>query len=184
MKSGQDGVYTRCSFRYGLPAYLSGWNHPGWQRSWIENDTPFASLHVGIFENGTAEAHLDLFNPILHQWRAALSGYQVSRVWFLQPQTAPAPPQMGRTDACASYTDLGELLSPYARPRTLVFLRSGHRKFATGRHNCASHADQQCHFGAGKTVIRGHPDWEYRPMRLAVEMWSYWARQEGRSQAE
>lgn len=63
-KSGKDGVYTRCSFRHGLPAYLSGWNHPGWQRSWIENDTPFASLHVGIFENGIAEAHLDLFNPI------------------------------------------------------------------------------------------------------------------------
>ena len=63
-KSRKDGVYTRCSFRGGLPAYLSGWNHPGWRIGWIENDTPFASLHVGIFENGSAEVHLDLFNPV------------------------------------------------------------------------------------------------------------------------
>ena len=63
-KSGEDGAYTRCCLRAGLPAYLSGWNHPGWQIGWIENDTPFASLHVGVFKNGTAEVHLDLFNPI------------------------------------------------------------------------------------------------------------------------
>ena len=62
-KSGAGGVYTRCSFRDGLPAYLSGRNHPGWKIGWIENDTPFASLHVGIFKNGSAEVHLDLFNP-------------------------------------------------------------------------------------------------------------------------
>lgn len=64
VKARKDGVYTRCSFRDGLPAYLSGWNHPAWRRSWIENDTPFASLHVGVFENGSAEVHLDLFNPL------------------------------------------------------------------------------------------------------------------------
>ena len=63
-KAQAGGVYTRCSFRAGLAAYLSGWNHKAWTRSWIENDSPFASLHVGIFENGCAEAHLDLFNPV------------------------------------------------------------------------------------------------------------------------
>lgn len=63
-KSRKGGVYTRCSLRHGLPAYLSRWNHPGWQRSWIENDTPFAALHVGLFESGSAEVHLDLFNPV------------------------------------------------------------------------------------------------------------------------
>ena len=63
-KSREDGVYVPCSFRGGLAGYLSGWNHPGWQRGWIESDSPFASLHVGIFENGSAEVHLDLFNPL------------------------------------------------------------------------------------------------------------------------
>lgn len=63
-KSRKGGGYTRCSLRAGLPAYLSRWNHPGWQRSWIENDTPFAALHVGLFESGSAEVHLDLFNPV------------------------------------------------------------------------------------------------------------------------
>jgi len=62
-KTRVDGVYTRCCFRDGLAPYLSGWNHPAWKRSWIENDCPFSSLHVGIFENGSAEVHLDLFNP-------------------------------------------------------------------------------------------------------------------------
>lgn len=62
-KTREDGVYTRCGLRDGLASYLSGWNHPAWKRSWIENDSPFASLHIGIFENGSAEAHLDLFNP-------------------------------------------------------------------------------------------------------------------------
>ena len=63
-KSRGDGVYVSCSFRGGLTGYLSGWNHPGWQRGWIENDTPFAALHVGVFGNGSAEVHLDLFNPL------------------------------------------------------------------------------------------------------------------------
>jgi len=62
-KSG-DGGYTRCSLRRGLAAYLSQRNHPGWRIGWMENDTPVASLHVGIFENGSAEVHLDLFNPL------------------------------------------------------------------------------------------------------------------------
>jgi hypothetical protein len=63
-KSREKGEYTPCSFRGGLAGYLSGWNHPGWQIGWIENDTPFASLHVGIFGNGSAEVHMDLFNPL------------------------------------------------------------------------------------------------------------------------
>jgi hypothetical protein len=63
-KTDRDGVYTRCEFRGGLAAYLTRWNHKGWRRGWIENDSPFGSLHVGIFENGSAEVHLDLFNPV------------------------------------------------------------------------------------------------------------------------
>ncbi|HSB08347.1 MAG TPA: hypothetical protein VLM38_02465 [Blastocatellia bacterium] len=63
-KTDVDGVYTRCEFRDGLAAYLSRWNHKGWRRGWIENDSPLGSLHVGIFENGSAEVHLDLFNPL------------------------------------------------------------------------------------------------------------------------
>jgi hypothetical protein len=63
-KTDRDGVYTRCGFRDGLAAYLSRWNHKSWKLSWIENDSPFASLHVGIFDNGSAEVHLDLFNPV------------------------------------------------------------------------------------------------------------------------
>jgi hypothetical protein len=62
-KSREGGGYTRCRLRDGLPAYLSRWNHPGWRQSWIENDTPFGALHVGVFESGSAEVHLDLFNP-------------------------------------------------------------------------------------------------------------------------
>src|SRR6185295_17338688 len=47
------GGYTRCSVRDGLAAYLSGWNHRGWRRGWLENDTPVAALHVGLFESGS-----------------------------------------------------------------------------------------------------------------------------------
>lgn len=63
-KTRVDGVYTRGSIRHGLPAYFSRWNHRGWKQGWMENDCGFASLHVGIFENGCAEVHLDLFNPL------------------------------------------------------------------------------------------------------------------------
>lgn len=61
-KAREDRVYTRCGVRDGLTALLSGWNHPAWTRSWVENDTPFAALHVGILESGCAEVHLDIFN--------------------------------------------------------------------------------------------------------------------------
>jgi hypothetical protein len=63
-KARLDGVYTLCTLGNGLASYLTGWNHPGWRRSWIENDCAFGSLHVGIFENGSAEVHFDLFNPL------------------------------------------------------------------------------------------------------------------------
>ena len=63
-KASYDGVYTRSSLVGGLAAYLSAWNHKAWKRSWIENDTPFSSLHIGLLENGSAEVHLDLFNPV------------------------------------------------------------------------------------------------------------------------
>ena len=79
-KSREDGVYVPCSFRGGLAGYLSGWNHPGWQRGWIERDSPFASLHVGIFENGSAEVHLDLFNPL---YTNDASKWNIVSVWGL-----------------------------------------------------------------------------------------------------
>src|SRR5262245_16313891 len=79
-KSREYGVYTRCSFRGGLAGYLSGWNHPGWQVGWIESDSPFASLHVGIFENGSAEVHLDSFNPL---YTSDASQWNIVTVWGL-----------------------------------------------------------------------------------------------------
>ena len=63
-KAINDGVYMRSNLRGGLAAYLSAWNHKTWKRSWIENDTPFSSLHIGLLEDGSAEVHLDLFNPV------------------------------------------------------------------------------------------------------------------------
>jgi hypothetical protein len=63
-KTRQDRVYTRCALGDGLAAILSAWNHPDWTKSWVENDTRFASLHVGILENGCAEVHLDIFNSL------------------------------------------------------------------------------------------------------------------------
>jgi len=63
-KSGRAGGYTRCSFLAGLPAWLARRNHKGWKWGWVENDTPLAALHVGVFKDGSAEAHLDVFNPL------------------------------------------------------------------------------------------------------------------------
>jgi len=63
-KSSENGGYTRCNLGNGFAAFLSAWNHPAWKSGWSENDTPNASLHVGVFENGSAEVHLDLFNPL------------------------------------------------------------------------------------------------------------------------
>jgi hypothetical protein len=63
-KSGKKGTYTRCSYRVGVPAGLARWDHKAWKWSWIETDSPMASLHVGVFRDGSAEVHLDLFNPL------------------------------------------------------------------------------------------------------------------------
>ena len=63
-KSGRHGSYIFCSLRNGLFAYLNAWNHKAWRRAWMETDTGSAALHVGIFEDGSAEVHLDLFNPL------------------------------------------------------------------------------------------------------------------------
>ena len=30
----------------------------------MENDSPLAALHIGVFKDGSAEAHLDAFNPL------------------------------------------------------------------------------------------------------------------------
>jgi hypothetical protein len=79
-KSREERVYTPCSLKGGLAAYLSGWNHPGWEKGWIENDTPFASLHVGIFKNGSAEVHFDLFNPL---YTNGAPKFSVVNLWAL-----------------------------------------------------------------------------------------------------
>lgn len=63
-KSGRGGVYTECRLRNGLFAYLNRRGHKEWLRGWMENDEAMAALHVGIFESGTAEAHLDVFNSL------------------------------------------------------------------------------------------------------------------------
>jgi hypothetical protein len=63
-KSGERGSYTECSLRRGLFAHLSTTSHGAWEQSWMENDTASASLHVGIFRDGTVEAHLETFNPL------------------------------------------------------------------------------------------------------------------------
>lgn len=63
-KSGQRGEYTEGSLRGGLFARLSAFGHSGWERSWMENDIGTAALHTGIFGNGIAEVHLDMFNSL------------------------------------------------------------------------------------------------------------------------
>jgi hypothetical protein len=63
-KSGKRGAYTFCSLRSGLFAYINAWNHKAWRNSWMENDEASAALHVGIFEDGSAEVHMEVFNPL------------------------------------------------------------------------------------------------------------------------
>jgi hypothetical protein len=63
-KSETDGTYIECCFRNGLFAYLSGWNHSAWRRAWMETDAESAALHIGIFEDGSAEVHMEAFNPL------------------------------------------------------------------------------------------------------------------------
>ena len=63
-KSGRGGVYTECRLKNGLFAYLNRLSHKKWLRGWMENDEAMAALHVGIFESGTVEVHLDVFNSL------------------------------------------------------------------------------------------------------------------------
>jgi hypothetical protein len=63
-KAGDDGAYIRSTLRNGLFAYLNSANHKGWTDSWMENNAPMAALHVGVFEDGAAEIHLEAFNPL------------------------------------------------------------------------------------------------------------------------
>ena len=63
-KAGPGGVYTESTLGNGLFAYLNSWNHSAWKRSWMENNAGKAALHVGLFENGTVEVHLDAYNPL------------------------------------------------------------------------------------------------------------------------
>jgi hypothetical protein len=63
-KSGRGGTYTEGGLRGGFFAHLSTLRHAGWERSWMENDTGTAALHVGVFRNGTAEVHFDMFNSL------------------------------------------------------------------------------------------------------------------------
>ena len=63
-KSSRHGTYLLCSLRNGLFAYLNAWNHKAWRQAWMEIDAGSAALHVGIFEDGSAEVHMDVFNPL------------------------------------------------------------------------------------------------------------------------
>jgi hypothetical protein len=63
-KSGKHGTYMPLSLRNGLVAYLNRLNHRAWRYGWMETDAASAALHVGIFEDGVAEVHLDVFNPL------------------------------------------------------------------------------------------------------------------------
>ena len=63
-KSGKGGVYVRSTLRNGLFAYLNASNHKGWVESWMENNVGMAALHVGVFEDGSGEIHMEAFNPL------------------------------------------------------------------------------------------------------------------------
>jgi hypothetical protein len=63
-KAGRKGVYIRSTLRNGLFAFLNSYNHKGWDESWMENNAPMAALHIGIFEDGAAEIHVEAFNPL------------------------------------------------------------------------------------------------------------------------
>jgi hypothetical protein len=63
-KSGKRGVYTQCDLSNGLFAYINAWNHKDWQRGWMENNAGTAALHIGIRVNGSAEVHMEVFNPL------------------------------------------------------------------------------------------------------------------------
>ena len=63
-KSVRRAQYIECSIGNGLFAYLSTWRHPEWQRAWMETDAEMAALHVGLFKDGSAEVHLDAYNPL------------------------------------------------------------------------------------------------------------------------
>jgi hypothetical protein len=63
-KSGRRGSYIFLSLRNGLFAYISARNHRAWRYGWMEIDRASAALHVGIFEDGSAEVHMDVFNPL------------------------------------------------------------------------------------------------------------------------
>ncbi|MFY9571125.1 MAG: hypothetical protein WAV20_07000 [Blastocatellia bacterium] len=63
-KTGKKGSYRTGSLTNGLASYFSQWNHRAWTRSWMETDSPVAALHIGTFADGSAEVHLDVFNPL------------------------------------------------------------------------------------------------------------------------
>ena len=65
VKADHDGVYTENSWWNGAAAYLTrAWNHSAWRVGWMENDVSNAALHVGIFDNGVVEVHMELYNPL------------------------------------------------------------------------------------------------------------------------
>lgn len=63
-KSEGRGAYVHCSLRNGLFAYLNAWKHRAWRHGWMETDAASAALHVGIFKDGVAEVHMEVFNPL------------------------------------------------------------------------------------------------------------------------
>lgn len=62
--SGDDAPYIQCRFGKGLFAYLNIRNHRGWRKGWMETDSALAALHVGMFKDGLAEVHFDVFNAL------------------------------------------------------------------------------------------------------------------------
>lgn len=63
-QAGARGVYIESTIENGLFAYLNSWNHKAWARSWMETDAATAALHIGVFADGKAEVHLEVFNPL------------------------------------------------------------------------------------------------------------------------
>ena len=116
-KSGPGGEYTRCTYRAGLTARLGRWGHKAWKWGWIENDSPLAALHVGVFKDGSAEVHLDVFNPLCVSGVVLLGHNQVASDWVLQPQNVFSPSPLGAIEVRRGCAYLGKLLSPHAWAR-------------------------------------------------------------------
>src|SRR5262249_5098018 len=78
VKATHDGTYVENTLSQGAFAYLTKWNHQDWVRAWMETDVAHATLHVGVFADGTVEVHMELYNPMF------LKGAPASELVFAQ----------------------------------------------------------------------------------------------------